>query len=178
MLRASVLVSAVFSILACSNNSPPEGLSHECTFYGETDVYAVATPAPPVDAGRIIADPTGPMCLPPGLLSPDDAGRVECMLLVTLPGPGDESACAESGLDVPTPDVLDELRARGPLHLPTCVVPQLLGSQLDATGSCAESPQAGWCYVAATLGEACAQIDVSPPTIRPGVFALACTRGC
>jgi hypothetical protein len=177
MVRASVLASVVLPILACSSGWSPQGLPHECTALEQDFVNVVVTPAPGVDAGHS-GGSSNPYCLPPSLVSPDDAGRVECRMLVTLPGPGDESLCAEFGLDVPDPDVFEQLRARGPLRLPTCVVPQLLGSQFDATSSCAGSHEAGWCYVASPAGKACATIELSQPAIRTGTFVFECARGC
>jgi hypothetical protein len=175
MLRASVLLSALSTLFACSSKPLPERLPHECTYFGDEFRYGVGAPEPLVDAGGldvVLAEP----CLPPGLFSFDDGGGVACLMLVTLPEPGDESVCTASGFDVPGSDILAELRAAGLLRFPTCAVPQLRGSALGDGGSCADSPEAGWCFV---TGVACATIETSRATMRPGAtLTFQCSQGC
>jgi hypothetical protein len=53
-------------------------------------------------------------CLPQKLNPDKTTGIVDCLILVTLPGPGDQSICTSGtvpGFDVPPPDVLQNFRA-------------------------------------------------------------------
>ena len=181
MSRGSILLSAVAALAGCSSTAPADGPLHECT-YNEWDVaYAVGYRVPPVDAG-FPATATHEECLPPAVVSSDDGGRVDCIMLVTLPGPGGESTCAEAGFDIPSQGVLTALRVQRPdaAPYPTCVVPQLLGPDLDALGSCAHSSKAGWCYVTGVAAKPCTQtILTTNSTIVPGAaYAFECARGC
>jgi hypothetical protein len=136
-----------------------------------------------------------PLCLAP---QPRDAnGALPCIVLAMLPRPGDESMCAAYGLEVPEADVLDhfqqrrlsEWRALGgedagtidPFRFPMCLVPQLVGADLVANGSCDASPKAGWCAVAGVVCEK--QLDftsaASPTSNLAGAwFTVACSQGC
>jgi hypothetical protein len=181
MSRGSILSLAVAALAACSTTAPADGPLHECT-YDEWDVaYAVGYRVPPVDAGLLMAV-TDEECMPPTVVSPDDGGRVDCIMLVALPGPGGESTCAEAGFDVPSQGVLTALRVQRPDAAPyaTCVVPRLLGPDIDALGSCSHSSKAGWCSVSGVAGQGCAQtIVVTNATIVPGAaYAFECAKGC
>ena len=181
MLRGSILLSAIAALAACSSTAPADGPLHECT-YDEWDVaYAVGYRVPPVDAGLPLAV-TGEECMPPAVVSPDDGGRVDCIMLVTLPGPGGESTCAEAGFEIPSQSVLTALRVQRPDAAPyaTCLVPQLLGPDLDALGSCSDSSKAGWCYVTGVAAKPCTQtILTTNSTIVPGAaYAFECAQGC
>ena len=180
MLRGTIVPLAIATLPACGSRAPEVGPLHECT-YNEADFsYSVGYRVPLVDAGLPAAE-THEECLPPGVVSPDDAGRSNCIMLVTLPVPG-KSTCATAGFDVPSHEVLGALRAR--MHDPqarsACVVPQLVGPDLDALGSCSHSSKAGWCSVTGVAGEGCARtIVMTSTTIVPGAaYAFECARGC
>ena len=179
-LRACLLLSA--ALAACSGTAPPEGPPHECTSY-EVDIrYSVGSGVPPVDGGAVLVGSSELECLPSGSVSPDDAGRVACVMFVTLYEPGEESACTAAGFDIPSPDVLAVFHTPtlDASQLPTCLVPQLLGSDLDAIGSCSDSSKPGWCYVTGAAAEGCRQtIFVSPPAIMAGAeYTFQCGQGC
>ena len=131
------------------------------------------TPGDPLFAYRpamdALADRMAPLLAPPCLAQPlplEADGTASCVMLATLPDPGDESACAHvAGLAPPAPDLLasyravleQQWRAAGgslsgapdPSTLPVCEVTQL------APG-CGGSKTAGWCYESPGTG-ACAQ---------------------
>jgi hypothetical protein len=138
-------------------------------------------------------------CLPPFPI-PDSAGRVPCTVLATLPGPGDESLCEAYGFDVPGADLLRRFRARqhdawragggadagvpDPADLPTCIVPELFGADLDANGSCSSASKLGWCYVAGAAAGSCPQTLLFSPAgsfedpYNHVLLTIECARGC
>lgn len=115
-------------------------------------------------------------CLPEPL-QPDGSGVVPCLILVTLPTPGDESACSgQPGMSVPDPDILAHFQqaqetgwqqgggaASGtpdPATLPVCQLAELtpMANQADFTnGSCVGSSDPGWCYVTGAAAGTCSQ---------------------
>jgi hypothetical protein len=138
-------------------------------------------------------------CLPPFPI-PDSAGRVPCTVFATLPGPGDESLCEAYGFDVPEADLLRRFRARqhdawragggadagvpDPADLPTCIVPELFGADLDANGSCSSASKLGWCYVAGAAAGSCPQTLLFSPAgsfedpYNHVLLTIECARGC
>src|SRR4029077_20112403 len=97
-------------------------------------------------------------------------GEVSCLILVTLPKPGDETICTSGsvqGLQGVDPNVLANFRAAqkaiwtqqggmnsglpNPDTLPVCqlteLTPMVNPTDFDATGSCQGSMDPGWCYV-------------------------------
>lgn len=117
-------------------------------------------------------------------------------VLATLPQPGDESVCAAYGLNVPDADVVRHFRDRqdaewrrsggadagvpNPYTLPMCMVPQLLGADLDPNGSCDASPKAGWCVFAGTCEEQLGFSSKASPTgdLAGARITVACSQGC
>ena len=132
-----------------------------------------------------------PSCLPKPL--PVDAqGLVPCNLLVTLPTPGDESACnTVPGLEIPPADLLTPfvaashaawLAAGGsattglpdPDALPVCLDAQIGAASFGSDGTCLGSMRGGWCYVEGAAAGGCAQIILG--SFPPGATAnLVCS---
>jgi len=117
-------------------------------------------------------------CLPEKLNKDPTSGKVSCLILVTMPHPGDESICMNgAGLGPVDPSVLDNFRAAqraalqeqgganselpDPNTLPVCALqeltPQLNQADFDQVGSCVGSADPGWCYVEGNAAESCAQ---------------------
>jgi hypothetical protein len=120
---------------------------------------------------------------------PNGTGKVSCLIIVTLPKPGDSSVCTSvTGLQPIEPGVLQNFRAEqeavwiqqggtnspfpDPNTLPVCqlqeLTPQLNGADFDPTGSCVDSPEPGWCYVEGQAAGSCPQQIIftsgEPPT--------------
>jgi hypothetical protein len=113
-----------------------------------------------------------------------------------LPLPGDESFCTMFGLDVPDADTLhwyterreaEWLSAGGadggspdPRQFPMCVVPQLIGADLDSSGSCASSQRAGWCAEHEICKTEVAFTPAASPTglLNGALITFACSEGC
>jgi hypothetical protein len=117
-------------------------------------------------------------CLPQKLTVDPTTQTVPCLILVTLPTPGNQDVCtsnAASGLQ-PTPaDVLS--RFQGPPHaawlaqggtssglpdpssFPTCTLQELVpGKDYPTGGDCSTATNPGWCYVeGASAGGSCSQ---------------------
>ena len=101
-------------------------------------------------------------CVPRPLVVDVTTQTVPCLVLETLPDPGDESVCnGAPGLSVPNADILAAFRAaqakaaapgEDPGQFPVCQV-----AQLPATGSCALSTDPGWCYVDGANAGLCPQ---------------------
>jgi hypothetical protein len=110
-------------------------------------------------------------CLPQRLSQNASDLTVPCLILVTLPKQGDESACSKiPGLSAPDPIVLAAFKAAQeaawdpgsgaiePKLLPTCALKQLTNTQAtDAQdfgpdGTCSGSTHSGWCYVEGAEG--------------------------
>jgi hypothetical protein len=145
-------------------------------------------------AGRLVSD-YGASCLP-SVPARDASGRAPCIVLAMLPRPGNESVCTAFGLDVPDADVLGHFRGRreaewrasgeadagvpNPQRRPMCLIPQLAGSDLDLSGSCATSPKAGWCLESSS----CPAELMFSPSVAPGgdlagaLITVACSQGC
>jgi hypothetical protein len=91
-----------------------------------------------------------PTCLPL-MESQADAGLLTCSFYATLGGPGDESVCETSGLITPDASDIAQIVAGYAADgfdasmNPTCLVPRLVGADLDDAGSCDASPMIGWC---------------------------------
>ena len=171
------------ALVACGGSAPPEGPPHECTYYESEVTYSVGVVVPPVDAGSLCSGALcTPVCLPSGTASIDSTGHVNCTLLLTLPQLGGESICTGSGFEVPDATALSEFLQNHPgaLGHPTCLAPQLLGHDLDATGSCMHTPRRGWCYVTGPAAEPCAQtIFTSNASVVPGgLYVFRCSQGC
>ncbi len=117
-------------------------------------------------------------CLPQQLAVDPTTGSVPCLILVTLPTQGGESACDSlPGLSQPTLDVLSQFQAvphaawlngggashglPDPSLFPTCVLDELTATTNGGTdfvdGSCAMSTHAGWCYVEGAAAGSCPQ---------------------
>jgi hypothetical protein len=116
-------------------------------------------------------------CLPQKLSTDSMTGKVSCLILVTLPKPGDNSVCSTvTGLQAVDPHVLQNFRAAqeaawnqqggansglpDPNTLPVCQVqeltPQLNPRDFDSLG-CVNSADPGWCYVEGPAAEGCRQ---------------------
>jgi hypothetical protein len=118
-------------------------------------------------------------CLP-HKLNPHPDGTVDCLILVMLPKPGDESVCTSmtsAGLGPVPPAVLDNFRAAQeavwnqnggassgpePNTLPVCALTQLTKmanpDDFDMTGSCeGATKDSGWCYVDGQAAGTCPQ---------------------
>jgi hypothetical protein len=137
----------------------------------------------------------GPICIS-WPVARDASGSVPCTMLAMLPRPGDESQCAAYGLGVPDADVLRQFRDRreadwrasggadagapNPQELPMCLVPQLVGPDLDANGSCSLSPNAGWCVVANACDKQLSFTSRASPSgdLAGALFIFACSQGC
>jgi hypothetical protein len=144
---ASLWVVTLAAVAACSSGSAPlTGPSQPCTSFSETFVGAG-----PLDASDGLVVDYAPFCLP--FSGPEvDGGQLSCSLFVTLATAGDESVCASMGLAAPSATDLSQIQstiaANGGARFsasPTCMVPQLVGADLDDAGSCASSSTPGWC---------------------------------
>jgi hypothetical protein len=139
----------------------------------------------------------GALCIPVPLHR-DANGGVSCTVLATLPRPGNQSMCAAYGLDVPDATVLRQFRTQqraewrksggadaglqNPLELPVCMVPQLVGADIDAQGWCDNSAKAGWC-VGPNTGACPQELVLSSPASPEGNldfvrFTVVCSEGC
>jgi hypothetical protein len=118
-------------------------------------------------------------CLPQKLVpDPSQGNKVPCLVLVTLPKPGDESVCNTiQGLGIPAGDVLSRFQAAqeaawmaaggskstapDPRTLPTCVVNELTQTNnpndFGTDGTCSASMEQGWCYVEGSAAGSCPQ---------------------
>ncbi len=186
MTRGTPLIVAVIATAACSSNPPPPGPSETCTS------FEIETKNNIVDAGSNIFSDASADCIPFPATAVD--GGPSCTVFVTLYAQdGDESICESSGLQTPDAATLDQLRssqesewmaaggadsgAPDPSMHPTCVIPRLLGPDLDALGSCLSSPKAGWCL---TTGSAaapgCASEIVFSPSgmLNQSIITTAC----
>ena len=82
------------------------------------------------------------------LVTRDDKGEVACLILETLPNPGDK--CETYGLKAPAPEILEKCREKqkeqkADTNLTVCQIPQIV-TQPGQT--CQNNPtEAGWCYV-------------------------------
>jgi hypothetical protein len=136
-------------------------------------------------------------CLPQQLTVDQATQSVPCLILVTLPTAGGESACQDlPGLAIPTVDVLSQFQATAhaawlneggtssglpdPTTFPTCVLNELTPLTDNGAdfmnGSCANSPNAGWCYVTGAAAGSCPQqILFTPGQPTPGAkVSLQC----
>jgi hypothetical protein len=105
-------------------------------------------------------------CLPQPL-DPDANGDVSCLVLEALPP--SSGSCASKGLSDADPKIAAPFASSLQVEPGTdggaattftiCEAPQLVGNDLDATGSCtANNSKAGWCYVTGNAaGAGCAQ---------------------
>jgi hypothetical protein len=116
----------------------------------------------------------------PTPMYPMGTGKVDCLILVTLAKPGDESICSSGtvqGLEPVDPMVLSNFRAAqeavwnqqggvssglpDPNSLPVCALQQLTQqvnpNDFDATGTCVSSTESGWCYVEGQAAGTCPQ---------------------
>jgi hypothetical protein len=175
---------AVAAAIGCHGAPPPpDGPPVNCTFYEAEYVYSVGPYEPSVDAASSLVGVYECASFPTGVVVTDDAGAAtNCTEFATLPDPGGESDCLTLGFQVPDADTLAAYRARmpGDAALPTCIVPQLVGAQLDATGSCENSAIPGWCYVTGPATDGCgASPDMSSSAIRSSiVYIFECAEGC
>jgi len=117
-------------------------------------------------------------CLPHALTRASN-GSAPCRVLATLSNPGDESVCPAFGLQVPDANTLRRTRDSAS-QLPLCLVPQLSGADLDATGGCASSSTAGWCYATGAAAGGCPQrLLFSPAGVPLGAtLKITCAQGC
>jgi hypothetical protein len=111
---------------------------------------------------------------------PNGRGTVDCLILVTLPKPGDESICGSMTVDgfrAVDPDVLQNFRAAqeadwnqqgglnsglpDPSMFPVCALreltPELNPTDFDPSGTCQGSTESGWCYVEGQAAGQCPQ---------------------
>jgi hypothetical protein len=123
-------------------------------------------------------------------------GSVPCAVLVTLPGAGscNNPTCpAGAGLTVPPQGVLDDFCAAqeanysgqkgapgDPALQSVCQLTQLTASASSvdfANGSCAASPDPGWCYVQGAGANGCSQAIVFSPNSPPAgaITSLQCS---
>lgn len=109
-------------------------------------------------------------CLPRPLERETDDGPVSCLVLATLPEPGDAAACTKLGLGVPRADLGAQVRDRvadeegeASRLLPLCEVPQVA---VKAGETCRGEDRAqGFCYTERLPGQRCAQsIQFTKPT--------------
>lgn len=187
MTRGAPLIVGVIATAACSSNPPPPGPSETCTSF-ESETPDIVADAGSTDDG-IIAD-FAPDCLPFPATEVD--GGLSCTVLATFYAQDDESICESSGLQTPDATILDQLRSSqksewmaaggadsgtpDPSMLPTCVIPRLLGPDLDALGSCASSPKAGWCLTTGSAAGTCMSEIVFSPSGKPNhsIITTAC----
>jgi hypothetical protein len=111
----------------------------------------------------------------PHPLQPDPSGNVPCLVLATLPTPGDETASCnrpDLGLSVPDAGVLARAQAQSGTSLPICAVDQLA---VPAGQTCAGGARPGWCYV--TPSASCPQAIAFARTDSPpagSVISMLC----
>lgn len=114
-------------------------------------------------------------CLPQKLTR-DDKGQVACLILETLPNPGDK--CETYGLKAPAPEILEKFREKqketgADQKLTVCQANQIVTKPGE---SCVRDTNAGWCYVENTetnkvIGS-CSQAIQFSATGNPPVGAL------
>lgn len=119
-------------------------------------------------------------CLPRPLDRDAKDGPVPCLVLATLPDPGD---CAKVGLEAPDAAILKQHRDRvvaeegeAAASLPVCVVPQIA---VPSGSSCRDHAGIGFCYAEGIPGAACAQsLQFSQETARlqGARFSLQCIQ--
>jgi hypothetical protein len=178
---------AVIATAACTSNPPPPGPSETCTSF-ESETRNIVADAGSTDDG-IIAD-FAPDCIP--FSATEVNAGLSCTVFATFYAQGDESVCESSGLQTPDATTLDQLRSNqesewkaaggadsgtpDPSTLPTCVIPRLLGTDLDALGSCTSSPKAGWCLTTGSAAGSCMSEIVFSPNGRPNrsLITIAC----
>ncbi|MBK8217175.1 MAG: hypothetical protein IPK71_25905 [Myxococcales bacterium] len=86
-------------------------------------------------------------CLPQKLTR-DDKGEVACLILETLPNPGDK--CETYGLKAPAPEILEKFREKqkeqkADTNLTVCQIPQIVTQPGQTCQN--NATDAGWCYV-------------------------------
>jgi hypothetical protein len=114
-------------------------------------------------------------CLPQKLTR-DDKGQVACLILETLPNPGDK--CETYGLKVPTPEILEKFREKqketgADTKLTVCQANQIVTKPGE---TCSRDTNPGWCYVENTASSkiigTCSQAIQFSTTGNPPVGAL------
>ena len=128
-------------------------------------------------------------CLPQRLNVDSVTGEVPCLVLATLSHPGGEDVCDSiPGLARPQGDILAAFQTSqhqawvdaggnasaqpDPRSFPTCKVTELTpstdnGADFGPDGTCAASPNPGWCYVESNVPKACPQQILFTTTMPP-----------